>query len=637
MKAISNVVWIDANVDNKENTLYRKELEEFEFLKLKCFKNTKEAIDYLKEIQFQETKVITSGRLYIEFLKSFMENLSEINVIPKIIIFTGRKGLFIEYNQQYKEYIEHPYYDYGGIKINFLEIKDFLKNSDIANKSNDEEDNDVQFNVNYFDNIIKFEKYKDIEKKLIKSIEDDKWMTFEYIDSVAKLALPLFYKTLLETEESDKYDKYTNLIFEKYSKESKLIKDLFSQIKSLKNIPIELLSKYYIRAYTIESNFYKNINQDLGFNKKGNHLIFIKILYEGIKLKSFPLASNNVLYRGSKIGVDEINKIKYYLENKIKNLPASIVFSRSFLSFSKEKKIAECFLGGQNNNKNLAKVLYIVEHDNNIDHSLATHGDIEKISFFPSEKEVLFFPFSCFEIKDIKKVMVNGENIFEIQLLYLGKYLKEIEKDNNIKEKGDLIPDSEFKKQIIEYGLIKHEKIKEYNTKTLFKEYKKYKDDINNRKKFNDINKSSNNYIICEFNIDDETVNKEIRIINFSLTSESEIRKKVEILVNNKKIDFSCFYKFKWKGKYNIKYDCINDLTDINSMFYGCSSLTNINLSNFKTHNVNNMGKMFYGCSSLTNINLSNFNTQNVIDMSYMFYGCSSLTNKIYQISILIM
>ena len=103
-------------------------------------------------------------------------------------------------------------------------------------------------------------------------------MTFEYIDSVAKLALPLFYKTLLETEESDKYDKYTNLIFEKYSKESKLIKDLFSQIKSLKNIPIELLSKYYIRAYTIESNFYKNINQDLGFNKKDNHLIFIKIL-----------------------------------------------------------------------------------------------------------------------------------------------------------------------------------------------------------------------------------------------------------------------------------------------------------------------------------------------------------------------
>ena len=36
---------------------------------------------------------------------------------------------------------------------------------------------------------------------------------------------------------------------------------------------------------------------------------------------------------------------------------------------------------------------------------------------------------------------------------------------------------------------------------------------------------------------------------------------------------------------------------------------------------------MFSECSSLTNINLSNFNTQNVKDMIGMFSGCSSLTN----------
>ena len=39
------------------------------------------------------------------------------------------------------------------------------------------------------------------------------------------------------------------------------------------------------------------------------------------------------------------------------------------------------------------------------------------------------------------------------------------------------------------------------------------------------------------------------------------------------------------------------------------------------------MSGMFYGCSSLTNINLSNFNTNNVTNMSCMFYRCSSLTN----------
>ena len=40
------------------------------------------------------------------------------------------------------------------------------------------------------------------------------------------------------------------------------------------------------------------------------------------------------------------------------------------------------------------------------------------------------------------------------------------------------------------------------------------------------------------------------------------------------------------------------------------------------------MSAMFDGCSSLTNINLSNFNTNNVTNMSWMFNGCSSLNRK---------
>ena len=71
-----------------------------------------------------------------------------------------------------------------------------------------------------------------------------------------------------------------------------------------------------------------------------------------------------------------------------------------------------------------------------MDYSLSTHADIEKISFYPNEKEVLFFPFSSFEIKEIN---INNENIYEIKLLYLGKYFKKLESkinndnDNNIK------------------------------------------------------------------------------------------------------------------------------------------------------------------------------------------------------------
>ena len=63
-------------------------------------------------------------------------------------------------------------------------------------------------------------------------------------------------------------------------------------------------------------------------------------------------------------------------------------------------------------------------------------------------------------------------------------------------------------------------------------------------------------------------------------------------------------------------------------MFYGCSSLININLSNFNTNDVTDIEGIFEGCSSLTNIDLSNFNTIKVSDMDNMFYGCSSLTKK---------
>ena len=64
------------------------------------------------------------------------------------------------------------------------------------------------------------------------------------------------------------------------------------------------------------------------------------------------------------------------------------------------------------------------------------------------------------------------------------------------------------------------------------------------------------------------------------------------------------------------------------SMFSGCSSLTNIDLSNINTNNVTNMWGMFDSCSSLTNIDLSNFNINKVTDMRCMFFGCSKLKKE---------
>ena len=61
-------------------------------------------------------------------------------------------------------------------------------------------------------------------------------------------------------------------------------------------------------------------------------------------------------------------------------------------------------------------------------------------------------------------------------------------------------------------------------------------------------------------------------------------------------------------------------------MFYGCSSLTSLDLSSFNTANVTGMGYMFYGCFGLTSLDLSSFNTANVQSTDNMFSGCTALT-----------
>ena len=67
-------------------------------------------------------------------------------------------------------------------------------------------------------------------------------------------------------------------------------------------------------------------------------------------------------------------------------------------------------------------------------------------------------------------------------------------------------------------------------------------------------------------------------------------------------------------------------VTDMSSMFSGCSGLKALNLSSFNTSAVTDMKHMFYRCSGLKELNLSSFNTSAVMDMSFMFNSCSSLT-----------
>ncbi len=73
-----------------------------------------------------------------------------------------------------------------------------------------------------------------------------------------------------------------------------------------------------------------------------------------------------------------------------------------------------------------------------------------------------------------------------------------------------------------------------------------------------------------------------------------------------------------------IEYLNTSEVTDMTSMFFGCSSLTSIDVSHFDTRKATSMHSMFRN-SGITSLDLSNFETWDVVLMSSMFQDCSSL------------
>ena len=74
-----------------------------------------------------------------------------------------------------------------------------------------------------------------------------------------------------------------------------------------------------------------------------------------------------------------------------------------------------------------------------------------------------------------------------------------------------------------------------------------------------------------------------------------------------------------------LEYLNTEKVTDMSYMFFACSKLTSLDVTNFNTENVKNMVRMFYNCSALTSLDVTKFNTGNVTNMRYMFCACSAL------------
>ena len=255
-------------------------------------------------------------------------------------------------------------------------------------------------------------------------------------------------------------------------------------------------------------------------------------------------------------------------------------------------------------NENEEYVLYIIKADKKLNKANITNADVREVSFF-DEKEILFFPFSCFEIADCNKENNNNFNYYTINLVYLGKYKEKIKN----KEK---IPESKYVTDILNSVIIDKIELEKESEKFLF-----------------DFNKflppeTKKGYIIATYKISNEDLNKNIQILNYNY-NKKEIEDIVDIYIKDKKINFSFFYNFAFPGEYKFTIAFKKLLTDASKLFYNCKNLISIDLNNFKTNYIKNMDDMFNGCSSIENLDLLSFKTKQVTSMKKMFYNCKAL------------
>jgi len=67
------------------------------------------------------------------------------------------------------------------------------------------------------------------------------------------------------------------------------------------------------------------------------------------------------------------------------------------------------------------------------------------------------------------------------------------------------------------------------------------------------------------------------------------------------------------------------NLTSTRNMFYNCSNITEIDLTEFDLTLITNMGNMFYNCYNLTKVFFGNYDTPNLNKTYGMFSGCYNL------------
>ena len=382
-----SIIWLDKNVYNDENKLtyksYQKKLEKFNFL---CFKSVSDLISFIKNnlnyFEFRLFYIVVSGKLAEEFYNEYVKITEKYNIIAASIVYC--------YKQKYHEkkpYFKDKFLNSGGITCNFDYVVKYILNDECN-----------------WDNIHQTYKKYIPEKPNYGDV-------FMYMNTSKEyeLALPILIGNTINSSliEKGEIKKFQELLLSRYSnsytkKDIQLIKP--SGNKNM-DIPLHILSKFFAKFYTSQSidgnNFYSKLNLDLTNNKFDEYHPFIFLMYDSLN-KGYLKSYKKKLYRGGKILKSEFDKIITNKNTCVNNNEKLFYFSKNFLSFSKDEQVAKdpVFFNNQNYGNTVVTVEFIIEKCENEKYFI-TNIDIESLSNFRTEKEVLILPLTCFEVVKI--------------------------------------------------------------------------------------------------------------------------------------------------------------------------------------------------------------------------------------------
>lgn len=256
---IHDLIWIGKIKDKDENDAYlnliKREFKEIiNRIKFIQFNDNEveKGVNYIIEsLKFKVIIVIINGSLFDSYINLLSQKIDELCCFPLSIIFTRNKSEF-ENNCINIKKLNDSLYNPGGVFDYFNPIIDFMKKyveKEVPRRPRNSRDNPKDYAECY---------------------------SFEYIEKGAQLIYPYLYHDIINQKkiEDNDINKFNSFLVEQFS-----LNESIEPLTIINNLNQIILSKFYVRAYTSENPFYRNLNWDLMRLEGKDYFPFIKVLY----------------------------------------------------------------------------------------------------------------------------------------------------------------------------------------------------------------------------------------------------------------------------------------------------------------------------------------------------------------------